>query len=545
MSSSGEGIKLSNGSVIASPTINSLVGGSSVDVSVISSYSSYNQFKQLTTNQIADLVSQIDGLISTQNQNIISTNSIIATLQATIDDPVSGYQVIYNSTVTAYSTSVLHFIAQESLMNAASNRLSSMYSTLSTVLEEEVEYLSTMNGYSAVYNSYIAQISTNDGFLNAEMAQYDGLSSIMGSYVNDYTTQFSNLQNETDPVAASTLSTTMGNDLIQEGTYNAFIYSSLQTISTMSNLSTIYQTDMNNFTSVTAYDMLKTTVFSTINELLLEQSTLTGAINDYDNQIFWLNQSTIQEFAGLGGAIQSFYTGKLKQIQNQIIQVQYSVKEWESFIGYVISQCMILKLQLYNSIDLLTYQNQQTQDPNKMDLIGKLSTDQTTMQAVVDTLNPLTVTISNIYANISSELLLRSTFIGNRQKMTEIELNVLSSPTLQDSYMTTYTGLQAALGQNASDINASISARVGMIQTRNNSLMTVFNGQWTTNIASLKASSAGPYPTMVFLLPAAIYPIASTDSTNPYFGATEPPFDQSAHQTEFQIPGLDPLVYRV
>jgi hypothetical protein len=543
MSSSGEGITLSNGSVIASPTINRLVGGSSVDVSIISSYSSYNQFQQLTTNQIADLVAQIDGMISTQNHNIISTNSLIATLQASIDDPVYGYQFIYNSTIAAYSTSVLQFIAQERLVNAASHRLSSLYSTLSTVLDEEREDLSTMAGYSAVYSSFLAEISTNNGFLDGEMDQYEGLSTTMAFYVNDYAMQFSSLQIEADPAIASTLSTTMGNNLIQEDTYNSFIHSSLQTISTMSYLSTIYQVDLNYYMSTSSYDMLKNMVFSSMTELLAEQSRLTNAIRDYDNQIFWLNQSTIQEYASLTGAIQAFHTGKLTQIQNQIIQVQYSVKEWESFIGYIISQCMILKLQMYNSIDLLIYQNQQAPDPNKSAMIAKISTDQTTMQAVVDALNPLTMIISNIYANISSELLLRSTFLGNRQQMTAIELNVLSSPTLHDSYMTTYVGLQAALGQNTSDINASISARTGMIQTRNDSLMTVFNGQWTTNIAALKTSSAGPYPTMSFVRPGAIYPIASTDSSNPYFGTTEPPFDQSANQVEFQIPGLDPLVY--
>ena len=540
MSNSG-GITLSDGSVISSTTINNIVGGSSTDMSVISSFSSFNQFQQLTTNQIAELVAQIDGLISTQNHNIISTQSLITTLQASIDDPVSGYQVIYNSTVAAYSTSVLNFVAQESLVNAASARLSSMYYNLSTVLEQEQEDLSTMNGYSAVYSSFVAEISTNDGILGAEMTQYDSLSTTMGFYVNDYAMQFSSLEITTDPVVASTFSTTMGNDLIQEATYSTFIHSSLQTISTMSFLSTNYQDELNNYTSTSAYDILKNRVFSTIEELMAEKSTLTGNIADYDTQLFWLNQSTIREFAGLGGSIQTFYTGKLTQIQNQLLQVQYSVKEWESFIGFIISQCMILKLQLYNSIDLLTYQNQQSADPTKVATIIQQSTDQNTMQAIVNALNPLTGTISNIYTNITAELLLRSTFIGNQQQMTAIELNVISSATLHDSYQATYTSLQAQLGQNASDINASIRARSGLIQSNRGSLMEVFNGQWTTNIAALRASSAGPYPSLVFVQPTAIYPIASSHSTGPITWATEQVFN--IDPTEFHIPGLPPLVF--
>jgi len=512
-----------------------------MDMSVISSFSSFNQFQQLTTSQIAELVSQIDGLIATQALNIISTQSLITTLQTSIDDPVSGYQVIYNSTVAAYSTSVLNFITQESLVNAASARLSSMYSTLSTVIEQEQEDISTMSGYAAQYSSFMAEISTNNGSLSAEMTQYDSLSTSMGSYMKDYMAQVSSLQGTSDPVLASSFSTTMANDMIKESNYSTFIHSSLQTISTMTFFSTSYQDELNNYMSTTAYDMLKNTVFSTIAELMAEQSTLTGTITDYDTQLFWLNQSTIREYASLGGSVNTFYSGKLTQIQNQILQVQYSVKEWESFIGYIISQCMILKLQLYNSIDLLTYQNQQVPDQTKLAAISQKSTDQNTMQMIVNALNPLTGTISNIYANITAELLLRSTFIGNQQEMTTIELDVISSPTLKDSYQATYTGLQAQLGQNVSDINASIRARSGMVQTNRDSLMAVFNAQWTTNIAALQMSPAGPYPSMVFVKPAAIYPIASSHSAGPIVWATEQVF--SIDPTEFQIPGLPRLSY--
>ena len=334
----------------------------------------------------------------------------------------------------------------------------------------------------------------------------------------------------------------MGNNLIQEATYSTFVHSSLQTISTMSFLSTNYQSNLNDYMSTSSYDILKTRIFGQINELLEEQSTITGNIADYDTQLFWLNQSTIREFAGLGGSIQTFYTGKLTQVRNQILQVQYSVKEWESFIGFVISQCMILKLQLYNSIDLLIYQNQQSADPTKIATISQQSTDQNTLQAIVNALNPLTRTISNIYTNITAELLLRSTFIGNQQQMTAIELNVISSPTLHDSYQATYTALHAQLGQNASDINASIRARSGMIQTNTDSLMRIFDGQWMTNIAALRASPAGPYPSIVFVKPTAIYPIASSHSTGPITWATEQVFN--IDPTEFQIPGLPELVFR-
>jgi len=528
------GMKLSDGDTVPSDTVNTIMSGSGVTVDNISSS---NQLLALTTDQIAALITKIDGLISSQTTSIISTQQIITRLQMEIDNPVTGYQKLYESTTKAYSTSVINYIAQSTLAISATNRLSTLYNSLSSVLLQEQNDISTMNGFSAEYSTLLMKMDANNNKLLAETAQYNTLSTSMGSYVQNYMTTFSTLQITTDPAVASTLSTTMGIDRIQENRLSTILISSIHTISTMSFYSTQYYGDLNNYGTDSLYSALKSKVFSTIQQLWAEQTRITSSISKYDNTIFWLGQSTIQEHTKLRGSVETFYTDKLRQIQSQILQVKYSVKEWESFIGYIISQCMITKLQLYNSIDLLAYQLQQSPgDATKSALLNQQSLDQIAMQAIVDSLTPLTAATSYIYTTIQQELQLRSDFINVRKRMTIIELDVFVSPSKKSSYIVEYPQLRQQLIEKRDSINSSINMRKSRIQTN---LMSVFNAQMP-NIQMLNTPPKS-YVNLVFVKPDPIYPIRSTNSKITYVGDSEPPFQLDP--TEFEILGLAPLTF--
>ena len=528
------GIKLSNGDTVPSETVNEIMSGSGVSVDNISSS---NQLLTLTTDQIAALITKIDGLISSQTTSIISTQQIITRLQSEIDNPVSGYQKLYESTVKAYSTSVINYIAQSTLAISATNRLSTLYSSLSAALLQEESDISTMNGFSAEYSTLLMRMDANNDALLAETAQYTTLSTSMGSYVQNYTTTFNTLQSTTDPTLASTLSTTMGTDKIEENRLSTILISSIYTISTMSFYSTQYYSDLNDYGTDTLYSALKNKVFNTIEELWAEQARITSSISQYDTTIFSLGQSIIQEHTTIQASIETFYTDKIRQIQNQILQVKYSVKEWESFIGYIISQCMITKLQLYNSIDLLAYQLQQSPgDATKSALLNQQSLDQIAMQAIVDSLTPLTAATSYIYTTIQQELQLRSDFINIRKRMTIIELDVFVSPSKKSSYIVEYPQLQQQLMEKRDSINVSIDLRKNRIQTN---LMSVFNAQ-LPNIQMLNTPPKS-YANLVFVKPDPIYPIKSTNSKITYVGDAEPPFQLDP--TEFEILGLAPLTF--
>jgi hypothetical protein len=528
------GIKLSDDRIIPPDMATEIMSGGVVSVDNISSS---NQLLALTTEQIAALINKIDGLISTQITTITSTQQIVYSLQRSIDNPVSGYQVIYDSTMRAYSTSVINYIAQSTLVNSASYRLTELYGSLSSILLEEEYATSTLEGYAMEYSTLLIKVSENNTALMAEIAQYNSFSTSVYSYVSQYDMTFNTLQSTTDPVLISTLSTTMETNLIQKDLFSTFMVSSFYTISTMSFFSTQYYEDLNNYGTDSLYSTLKSSMFSTIEQLWAEQRRITSSITEYDNQIFWLGQSTIVERAKLNGTIEKFYTDKRRQIQNQILQIKYSVQEWESFIGYIISQCMITKLQLYNSIDLLAYQVQQTPgDTTKSALLNQQSLDQIEMQAIIDSLNPLTIDINNIYTTITQELQLRSDFIDIRKRMTFIELDVLTLSSRKDSYTVEYPELKRQLDLKRDSINTSIGIREGKIQTN---LMGVFNGQ----MANIQALNSPPksYLNLVFVRPDAIYPIRSTNPDTNYVGNSEPPFEMDP--TEFQIRGLNPLTF--
>lgn len=513
------GITLSDERVLSSDMVNSLAGGANINLSTISSSS---QLLSMSTEQIAALVAQIDALIKSQNDIIISTQRNVTMLQASIDNPVTGYQAKYRSTMKAYSTSVYNYIAQSSLVNLAATRLDNLNSTLSSLLREEQDDISTMNGYAEIYSTFILKIQTNDSSLSSELGNYRRLSTTMGSLVNDYMIKFSTLQTTTDPVMERTLSTAIADNLTEQIPISTTIQSTLQTISTMSFLSTNYQDDLNNYGTDSLYSALRNRVFSTIEQLWAEQRRITSSISNFDRTIFLLQQNTLQEFTQLGGQINTFYTDKTTQIQNQILKIKYSVQEWESFFGYVTSQCMITKLQVYNTIDLLTYQIQQTPDSSKSAAINQYSTDQATMQLIIDALNPLIANISDIYQTITTELGLRATFIGNYQQKTMMELNVFSSPGSKASYSTTYPALLNTIAENITNINASIGLRSGKIQT----LMMTFD-TINANIQILRGANTNTYPNLAFLPPDRI--------------VAEVPF--GLNMSEFEIPGLNALTF--
>jgi hypothetical protein len=198
---------------------------------------------------------------------------------------------------------------------------------------------------------------------------------------------------------------------------------------------------------------------------------------------------------------------------------------------------MITKLQLYNSIDLLAYQLQQTPgDSVKAARLNQQSLDQIAMQAIVDSLNPLTATTNDIYTTIQQELQLRSDFINIRKRMSIIELDVFVTPSKKGSYIVEYPQLKQQLMEKRDSINYSINTRKSIIQT---SLMSVFNAQMP-NIQMLNTPPKS-YVSLVFVKPDPIYPIKSTNSKITYVGDAEPPFQLDP--TEFEIAGLDPLTF--
>ena len=512
------GITLSDGRTIDAETVNILAGGAGVNLTTTTNS---NQLTSLTAQEVAALIAQIDRLISTQSQTIVSTQSLVTMLQTSIDTPVYGLRAVYNSTIQSYSTAVIDYNTKLGLIDAASHRLSSFYSTLSSVIIQEGYDISTMNGYATEYSTFLTKIGLNDFALGEQISLYNSLSTTRGSYVDDYMIQATNLQSATNPTTMSTLSTAMGIDTIQSNTYSTLVQSTLNNISSMTFLSTNYQDQTNSYNTDPLYNSIRNRLFDPVTGLLAEQARIVSSITEYENRLFWLNQETTTEYSRLNSGIGTFYTRKLTQIQNQVLATQYSVQEWESFVGYVTTQLALEKLQIYNSIDLLNYQNQQSADPAKVALAGTQQGHQTSMQSIIDSFNPIPAKINSIYQNITAELQLRSTFIGNKRVLTAIEMNVFSSPSLKESYRTTYQPLMGTLNQNASDIVASQNTRVGLIQGTN-SLMSIFNAEWP-NIQNLNNY-------ITFIPPNPIYPAGLT---------SEVPFNSDP--TEFNV--FTPLNY--
>ena len=472
----GGDLILSDGSSVSTGILNEIANKSGI--SSFAHFSSFQQVTTLTTDQISALIKQIDGLIANENKSIIDSQSQITALQTSINNPVTGYQAIYNSTTRAYSTAVYLYYAQRSIVDADSLRLSTLYDQLSSVVVQENIDISTLVGLEAQYSTFVANIEINNTDLNRELQNYETLHTTMESYESEYSMLLSSYTNTTDEVMLSTLSSMMTADINEENRLQPYIISTLLNISTLSFLSTTYWNDMTVYTSSYGpYGILRDNTLSTIKQLMIEQASLTAQIGDYDSQMHDLNTSSIIAFAELRGDIVTFYSEKSTQIQNQLSATLYSVQEWAAIVGYLTSELMIQKLNLYTNIDMLTYQIQQTTDPTTQNTLNQLrsgyNTTQLAIPGIISALNTTYQNIQNIYSNISAEQTMRTNFISNRQQMTDIEVNVLQDPTTLDANRQTYVALHADMEKNVIDINASMNNRQRMIRTNTNSIMTV------------------------------------------------------------------------
>ena len=478
----GGDLILSDGTSVSTGILNEIANKSGI--SSFAQFSSYQQVTTLTTDQISALIKQIDRLIANENKSIIDSQSQITALQTSINNPITGYQAIYDSTIRAYSSAVYLYYAQLAIVNADSNRLSTLYDQLSSVVVQENIDISTLVGLEAQYSTFVANIQINDTNLNTELANYETLSTTMASYESEYMMLLSSYTTTTDEVMLSTLSSMMIADINEENRLQPYIISTLLNISTMSFLSTTYWNDMTIYTSSYGpYGILRDNTLSTIKQLMIEQANLTSQIGDYDSQMHDLNTSSIVAFAELRSDIVTFYSEKSTQIQNKLLATLYSVQEWAALIGYLTSELMIQKLNLYTNIDMLTYQIQQTTDTSTQTTLNQLRAGYTTTQlaipGIISALNLTYQNIQNIYTNISDEKTMRTNFITNRRQMTDIEVNVLQDPTALDANRQTYVGLHADMGKNVIDINASMNNRQKMIRTNTNSIMMVVPPQIT------------------------------------------------------------------
>lgn len=407
-------------------------------------------------------------------------NNFLSTVAATQPIPTDPMYIIYGVPIPRIPPyigghqleTVIHKIKDYYNLSTAYNQSTLYVSSLQTTVSSTAAAALTMqmnladyNISTARYNLYLAQVvQYNDistyNFLSSQLAYYSTIQQQEISTLNGLSTfEFQELS-------------TLGwlNQQITEyqtrySSINYFLMSTVYNISFLNQQSSIYNYSVSQYySSYLFYQNL--------------ERIAQDAVNDYTNQIA-INNSTIAELQALAGTTETtllgqyqrlnnqsniFYSNQLLALGNDLDQYMYTVQEWNSFIGYLTSELLIYKLNLYTQIDAITFDLQNPvsqQQPNNITNRNNLTSLQTNIQGVIDAFNPLDTQFNSLLQTIEDERSNKTAFITRRKLLTSYEITYLQTPTsvTSNSLQSVYLSNLSALNSLVVTINSDILKR--------------------------------------------------------------------------------------
>ncbi len=382
----------------------------------------------------------IQGQYFTVQQGIVSTNLVTATQQRqSLEATQSTIQLItLQAILDAANQNIIN--AQKALFDAQQNEINvqSTITNLSSQIihtyELEASYISTLNALSIQY--------TND--LNNWYTE----STVVGQY---------DIQNRLISTQVASTIITIQNLVLLSTVYNMSI--------------AIYQSTYNSYSNMNAMTQ------SSISGYTIEDSTINGTISQLQSDINTLNTSSINAFADLQLFRGQFYSYKLQGLMNQAQEYQYSVQELNATVGAAAAQLLMNKLAMFTEIDTLNL----TLTANPGDTISlqkraNLMGTQTTLQVIINAINPLDDSFNTIIGYSLQEQSYITNFINLRSQLTDIEISVLNGTSTKESVKSNYTTVWASMNATITSINSVISQKNGVLQ----SIYSVLNAQIPT-----------------------------------------------------------------
>ena len=304
--------------------------------------------------------------------------------------------------------------------SCVSNNLSTLYAKVGPAQTTEYEYLSTMSSFKTIY---LNDIST-----------YNSLSTTVGSYKSI------------------------------ENVLSSYLASTLFTLGLLGIRRASYSSDLAIYTGAyTTWSTLESTSLSTINGYSTIKGLMEDRVRTLNDEIGALNQSLLGEFGNLTGKASAYYANVRIDLNNELDAYKYGVQEWNSFIGYICSELLIQKLNLYTSIDSITFQLQvNITASQKASLVSQRSgygNKQTTIQGIINVLNVLDSKFDTLLEVIRTERENKSRFVDTRSELTTNEITVLQDNTQHSAVQQQYTTKMGILNERVTSINSNINTR--------------------------------------------------------------------------------------
>jgi len=375
-------------------------------------------------NSLSTTVSQLSSLMWQSTVMRLAKAQQVSTVEA---DTLSEILII-NDSIIANAQNTLSYANY--VLQSTVTKMSSIW----TQIQIDGIYMdidrSSLRGYSTLY---IQDYSTAMGY-SSMVSQYSYIERIISTYYQSTLVSIINL-------------------LWQSTMYNQSI--------------TQYTAFYNFYSDLEAKALVSVNTYSTA--IGYNKSSITGYTN-YANNV--LTPQINNEFTTLNTQAYTFYSQKLQYLQNEMNEYMYAIQEWNSFTGYLTSELLIYKLNLYTQIDAITF-DLQTANPNPADTGNRtaLITLQGQIQSVIDAINPLDQYFQQILLVIPTEMTNKTIYINTRSTLTAYEIQVLQNSTMLTAVQSAYTYNFSQLQQTALNIEGNINTRNSILNTNINSVL--------------------------------------------------------------------------
>jgi len=221
--------------------------------------------------------------------------------------------------------------------------------------------------------------------------------------------------------------------------------------------------------SYIGYSTLEGIAQSSINGYSTIKGIKLSTMHGLDDEIHSLNGTVGGQFTDLTANATTFYINVKTDLNNELDAYKYGVQEWNSFIGYIASELLIQKLNLYTAIDAITFQLQSSVSATQKATLAAQRTAygtlQTNIQSIIDRLNTLDTRFAMLLQTVETERSDKENFVSTRSTLTGYEISVLQDPTQYAAVQSQYIFQMATLNSRVNSINLDILQRNQQLST--------------------------------------------------------------------------------
>ena len=328
-----------------------------------------------------------------------------------------------------------------SILNEADAVIARAQNTYDIAVQKRIDVISTMDGLSTrigladiAEGMYASTLSTVSSVYTADISTYNGIMRSISNYIDN--------RNLT----------------------SSYLLSTLVTLSMLSTQSSLYNISAAIYTqSYIGYSTIQGMSQSSINGYSTISGTMLSSVIGLDSEIGGLQTTVGTQFNDLNTQATTYYTNVKTDLNNEMDAYKYGVKEWNSFIGYICSELLIQKLNLYTAIDSVTFTLQtnipQTRITELLQLKQEHITKQQTIQNIIDMLNNLDTKFAALLEVIETERSDKIAFVNTRSLLTGYEINVLQDKTKKSLLQSPYINQMGILNSRVNSINQDILKR--------------------------------------------------------------------------------------